>query len=254
MTSRTATRLLVSFVLVALPASVSAGPEPLEFEIAPQELRIGAFFAGRTVTLSGSAGESVDVAVEVFGPEEAGDFHLKGKVGPLWMNVERVELGHAPHLYLLLTSDDVRPGEELVGLGIGLKHVENKFTVRPENLDKEMIFEQFLKLKRSEDLYDECRGAVTYGSPNGGRRSFRAEFLLPSSTAPGAYEIVATGLSTDGSIGVTTRDFQVAEAGVIKAIHDFAFEHGLVYGIFCVVIALAVGGVMGVFFRRTGTH
>jgi hypothetical protein len=254
MTSRATTRLLVGFVLIALPASASAGLEPLEFEVMPRELRIGAFFAGRTVALSGSAGESVDVAVEVFGPEEEGDFHLKGKVGPLWMNVERVELGHAPHLYLLLTSEEVRSGDDLVGLGIGLKHVENKFAVRPENLDKEMIFEQFLKLKRSEGLYDECRGAVTYDSPTGGRRKFHAEFLLPSSTAPGAYEIVATGLSPDGSIGVTTRGFQVAETGVIKAIHDVAFDHGLVYGIFCVVIALAVGGVMGVFFRRAGTH
>jgi uncharacterized protein (TIGR02186 family) len=254
MTSRTATQLLFSLMLFTLPASVSAGPEVLEFEVAPQEIRIGAFFAGRPVALSGSAGESVDVTVEVFGPEEIGHFHLKGKVGPLWMNLEEVELGQAPHLYLLMTPGNVVPGEDLLGLGIGLKHIEKKFEVRPEDVDKDMIFEQFLRLKRSQGLYDERVGAVTYGSPNGGRRSFQAEFQLPSSTAPGTYEIVATGLSAGGSIGVTTRNFQVAEAGVIKAIHDFAFGHRLVYGIVCVLIALLVGGIMGVFFKRTGTH
>ena len=254
MTSRTTMQLLSSLVLIALPASVSAGPEILEFDVAPREIRIGTFFSGRPVALSGSAGASVDVAVEVFGPEELGHFHLKGKVGLLWMNLEQVELAHAPHLYLLLTPKKFAPGEDLVGLGIGLKHVEDKFEVRPENLDKDMIFEQFLKLKRSQGLYDERIGAVTYDSPHGGRRSFHAEFLLPSSTATGTYEILATGLAADGSIGVTTRRFQVAEVGAIKVIHDFAFSHGLAYGIVCVVIALAVGGSMGVFFKRTGAH
>ena len=254
MTSRMTAQLLISILMVGLPALASASPEILDFDITPQEIHIGTFFGGRTVNLSGSASATIDVAFEVFGPEERGQFHLKGKVGLLWMNLEEVQLGHAPHLYLLLTSENVLSAQDLVGLGIGLKHVEDKLTVRPEDLDKDMIFEQFLKLKRSQGLYDERRGAVTYGSPNGGRRSFQAEFQLPSSTAPGTYEIVATGLSAGGSIGVTTRNFQVAEAGVIKTIHDFAFDHGLVYGIFCVVIALAVGGVMGVFFRRAGAH
>jgi hypothetical protein len=254
MMSRSTTRLLIGLLLIVLPSSVSAGPEPFEFEVAPQEVRIGAFFAGRAVELSGAVGASVDVAVEVFGPEQGGHFHLKDKVGPLWMNLEEVELGHAPYLYLLLTSDNLVSGEDLVGMGIGLKHIENKFEVRPEDLDKDMIFEQFLKLKRSQGLYDERRGAVTYGPPDGARKSFHAEFLLPSSTVPGQYEIVASGLSADGSVSLTTRDFQVAEAGVIKTIHDFASDHGLLYGVVCVLIALAVGGIMGVFFKRTGAH
>ena len=248
--------LLIGLVLVTFSASASASSESemLDFDVSPQELHIGAFFAGRTVVLSGATNVSIDVAFEVFGPEEKGKFHLKGKVGPLWMNLKEVQLGHAPHLYLLLTSENLVSADDLVGLGIGLKHVESKLVVRPENLDKDMIFEQFLKLKSSQGLYAEHCGAVTYGSPTGGKRSIHAEFLLPSSTAPGRYEILATGFSADGSIFCTTRGFQVEEVGVIKAIHDFAFSYGLVYGIFCVVIALAVGGFIGVFFRRAGAH
>jgi hypothetical protein len=247
-------RLVISLVLITLPASAPAGPKKLDFDVTPHEIRIGTFFAGRTVNVSGSASASIEVAFEVFGPEERDLFHLKGKVGPLWMNLEEVRLGHAPHLYLMLTSENVISAEDVVGLGIGLKHVKDKLTVRPENLDKDMIFEQFLKLKRSQGLYDERRGAVSYGSPAGGRKSLHAEFRLPSSTAPGTYEILATGFSADGSIFCTTHGFQVEEVGVIKAIHDFAFGHGLVYGVFCVVIALAVGGVIGMFFKRAGAH
>jgi hypothetical protein len=170
------------------------------------------------------------------------------------MNIEDVELGHAPHLYLLLVSESVASGEDLVGLGVGLKHVENKLVVRPDNLDKDMILEEFLKLKRSQGLYYERPGAVSYGSVIDGTRSFHATFRLPSSTTPGTYEILITGISADGTISGTTHEFQVEEVGLIKTIHDFAFGHGLVYGIFCVVIALAVGGVMGIFFKRSGGH
>jgi hypothetical protein len=254
MTSRITKQLLICVILIAVTVSASADPEAFDFQVTPQKLGIGLFFAGRDVKLSGSADASLEIAVEVFGPEEKGRFHLKGEVGPLWMNLEDVELGHAPHLYLLLISENVAAGEDLVGLGVGLKHVENKLVVRPDNLDKEMILEEFLKLKRSQGLYDERPGAVNYGSVIDGFRSFHATFRLPSSTAPGIYEILVTSISADGTISCTTREFRVEEVGVIKTIHDFAFGHGLLYGIFCVVIALAVGGTMGVFFRRSGGH
>ena len=246
-------RLLISLVLAALPVSAS-GPETLDVEVTPQEVGIGVFFSGRTVTVSGSAGSSLDVAVEVFGPAEEGRFHLKGRAGPLWMNLKEVHLGNAPLLYLLLTSDGVVSEEDLTTMGIGLKHIENSVEVRPESLDKDMIFDQYLQLKRSQGLYAERQGAVSYGSPDGERRSFRAEFLLPSSATPGTYEIVATGLDGNLSVCNTLLEFQVVEVGVIKAIRDFAFSYGLMYGIVCVVIALLVGGVMGMFFKRAGAH
>ena len=49
-------------------------------------------------------------------------------------------------------------------------------------------------------------------------------------------------------------EFRVVEVGTIKAIRNFALRHGLVYGIFCVAIALSVGWAMGMFFKRAGAH
>jgi uncharacterized protein (TIGR02186 family) len=238
---------------VALPASAS-GPAPLELEAAPQEVRIGAFFSGRTVSLSGSSGSTVDVVVEVFGPERGGRFHVKDRVGPLWMNVDEVHLGNAPFMYLLLTSDDAVSDKDLALMGIGLKNVERGIVVRPDDFDRDVIFGQFLKLKRSQGLYAERRGTVRYDSPDGGRRIFHTEFRLPASAAPGNYEIVATGLEGTRSVRQIGLGFRVVEVGVIKSIRDLAFSHGWIYGIVCVVIALLVGGVIGVFFKRAGAR
>lgn len=251
--SKRATTLLV-LGLTVLFAAPSAGAWDLDLTISPDAVRISTFFAGRTIELSGSTGPSADVVIEVVGPQEEALFHLKGRVGPLWMNVEEVELKHAPHLYLLLTSKNAESGDVLAELGFGLRQVEKVMTVHPADLGKDEIFEQFLKLKHSQGLYGEQKGAIGYDPPNNGRRGFHGEFFLPSSTAPGAYRIVATAFDDGRVVDHTVRDLWVTEAGVVKAIHNLAVNHGLVYGTACVVVALIVGAIVGMVFKRAGAH
>jgi len=253
MASVRASALLV-MGLVVMSAAPSAGAGDLDLEMSPRGVRIGTFFAGRTIELSGSADASVDVVIEVFGPREDALFHLKGRVGPLWMNVAEAELEFAPHLYLLLTSNEMPTGEGLAEFGLGLEQVETTMAVHPSSLDKDEIFEQFLKLKRSQGLFAEHYGSIAYDPPNGDRRRFHAELFLPSSTVPGVYRIVASGLDGGEVADHTVQDLWVAEAGMIKIIHDLAVNHDLIYGIACVIIALIVGGLVGVVFKRTGAH
>jgi uncharacterized protein (TIGR02186 family) len=245
---------LLVFELAVLLAAPSAGAGIIDLEIAPRGVRIGSFFAGRTIELAGSVDPSVDVVIEVVGPEEDALFHLKGRVGPLWLNVAEVDLKFTPHLYLLLTSNEMPSGEGLEEFGLGLEHVETKMALHPTSLDKDEIFEQFLKLKRSQGLYAEHYGAIGYDPAIDGRRGFHAELFLPSSTAPGVYRIVATGLAEGRVVDHTVQDLWVAEVGLIKIIHDLSVEHDLIYGVACVIVALIVGGLVGVVFKRAGAH
>ncbi|MGD8439862.1 MAG: TIGR02186 family protein [Holophagae bacterium] len=242
---------------VALAALAAAAPTPanaVDLEVSPPGVKIGAFFAGQNVELSGVADASTEIVIEIFGPKEASRFHLKGRVGPLWMNVQEVELEYAPHLYLLLTSDELGPEVALGELDLGLQHLERGIVVRPDTLDKDMIFEQFLKLKRSEGLYEERRGTVVYEPAVDGERTFRATLFLPASIGPGAYRIVTTALDGGRVVDRTTDDLWVEETDGIKVIHDLAIDHGLIYGIACVLIALVVGAIIGVVFKRVGAH
>jgi uncharacterized protein (TIGR02186 family) len=254
MAGGTTARAVVGLVIGAVVAAAPAGAGVVDVQVSPPGVRIGTFFAGSTIEVNGTADACVDVVVEVFGPEEADLFNLKGRVGPLWLNVEEVELKNAPHLYLLLTSGELPSTETLGELELGLEQVEKGIVVHPYSLDKEMVFEQFLRLKRSQGLYDEAQGAIRYQPAATGRRGFQAELFLPSSTAPGVYRVVATAIGREGVVDRSVADLWVAEAGPIKAIHDLAVDHGLIYGVASVIIALVVGGMIGVVFRRVGTH
>jgi len=248
------TRSFAGFVLAAVAAAAPTGADAVELQVSPRGVQIGVFFAGRSVELSGVADASTEVVIEVFGPKEASLFHLKGRVGPLWLNVQEVELEYAPHLYLMLTSDELDPAAALGELDLGLEHLERGIVVRPDALDKDMIFEQFLKLKRSQGLYEERRGAVVYEPLADGERAFRAELFLPASIGPGAYRIVTSALDGGRVVDRTVGDLWVEETDIVKAIHDLAVDHGLIYGVACVLIALVVGGIIGVVFKRVGAH
>jgi len=247
-------RMVAGLVLGVVVAATPALAGVVDVQVSPPGIQIGAFFAGSPIELAGTADDSVDVVIEVFGPEEADLFNLKGRVGPLWLNVEEVELKHAPHLYLLLTSDDLPSPEALANFDLGLEFVEKGIVIHPASLDKEMIFEQFLKLKRSQGLYDELHGTIAFQPLPDGRKTFQAELFLPPSTAPGVYRVVATAIGDSGVVDRFVADLWVAEAGPIKAIHDLAVNDGLIYGVASVIIALVVGGMIGVVFRRVGTH
>lgn len=248
--TRTVVGLATAVVCGAAPSSAGV----VDVHVSPPGVQIGAFFAGRTIELSGTADDSVDVVIEVVGPKEAALFHLKGRVGPLWLNVQEVELEYAPHLYLLLTSDELESEDLLGELGLGLEHVEREIVVHPPSLDKDVVFEQFLKLKGSEGLYDVCRGAIDYQPAGDGTRTYHTELFLPSSTPPGVYRIVATALADGVVVDRAVGDLSVAEAGPVKAIHDLAYDHGLIYGVAAVIIALVMGAVIGLVFRRVGAH
>ncbi len=223
-------------------------------KIVPSYMEIDMFFSGREVSLSGLIPHDRDIILEVIGPEQKSKFNMKGKVGPFWMTREKIELEHAPFLYKLLLPGDNKWHDMLSQLGIGITTLKKKLILKPENMSIDMIFNRFVRLKRSENLYGEEEDAIHYSRGTEGRKHFETRFSFPSSTVPGEYRIVAKVLH-DGKIEETKiQSFEVEEVGLIKKVHDIAFRNGLVYGILCVFIALFFGGVIGLIFKRVEAH
>jgi len=241
-------------ILLILAASAAHAAQNSEFKIKPNQLGIGTFFAGQDITLCGTLPTNGEIMIEVIGPPKDAKFNIKGRVGPFWMNRGKVELEKAPFLYVLLLPGTQKWGGQLPSLGVGVEHLEQIITIRPENLDHKMIFDQFIKLKRSEHLYGQKEAAIHYVTENQKTKKFEATFHFPSSTIPGEYRIATTVLQDNRIMNRAVHHFQVEEVGVIKSIHELAYNKELIYGILCVVIALFVGSVMGLFFGRSEAH
>jgi len=235
-------------------ASIAMAAQLATLKIMPPYLQIGTFFSGREVDLSGSIPPDRDIVIEIKGPEEKSAFNMKGRVGPFWMNREKIELEHAPFLYMLLLPEMKKGNLLLSSPGIGVEKLKQTLVIRPDNTSLDSVFDMFVRLKRSEQLYGEMEGAIRYSQARGEKKKFETQFYFPSSSAPGQYKIVARILH-DGKIEETrVHSFVVEEVGFIKRVHNLAYNHGLVYGILCVIIALFVGAIIGLFFRHAEDH
>ena len=92
---------VLGFALVFSYASICLAAESFVLKIEPKSLEIGMFFSGTMVNISGRILTNQEIVIEIIGPDEKSKFNMKAKVGPFWMNREKVELEHAPFLYKL---------------------------------------------------------------------------------------------------------------------------------------------------------
>ncbi len=242
------------FIMVIMGVPSAQTSQNAELKIMPEQLGIGTFFAGQDITLSGSLPAGADIIIEVIGPQKDAKFNIKGRVGPFWMNRGKVELEKAPFLYALLLPNAQKWGPKLPSLGVGIRHLRQIIAIRPENLDREMIFDQFIKLKRSEYLYVQQEDAIQYTPKSQKSKTFATTFHFPPATVPGEYRISTTILEQNRILSRSVHPFRVEEVGAIRSIHELAYNNELIYGILCVVIALVVGAVMGLFFGRSEAH
>lgn len=246
--------ILLSLGMTFVCLSIGWAAKLSTLKIVPSYLEIDMFFSGREVRLSGSIPSDRDIILEVIGPEQKSRFNMKGRVGPFWMTRGKIELEHAPFLYKLLLPGDKKWHDLLSQLGVGTDTLKKRLILRPENMSFDKIFERFVLLKRSQNLYGEVAGAIHYSQATEGKKHFETRFSFPSSTVPGEYRIAAKVLHDDKVEETKVQSFVVEEVGLIKSVHDIAFRRGLAYGILCVLVALFVGAVIGLIFKRVEAH
>jgi hypothetical protein len=247
--------MLLSCIGLILGSTGLAWPsEPAELAVIPNVMNVDTFFSGGQVTISGEIPSGDDVLIEVLGPEANDLFDMKGRVGPFWMTREKVHLENAPQLYMLLLPQGPDWERMAAQLGLGVEHLKKKIAISGSILPAEDIFRMFVSLKSSEGLYDEAPGAVLYTPAANGRRSFKATYMFPSSTTAGSYTIKATTIENGMRGPEKSKDVTVQEIGFVKMVKDMASNRPLTYGVSAVVIALLAGSLMGVIFKRGGSH
>ena len=139
--------LLLSIGMILVGVSLASSAQSSILKINPPHLDIGTFFSGRRMSLSGSIPSNRDVVIEIKGPEEKSVFNMKDRVGPFWMNREKLELENAPFLYILLLPEGKEWRARLSSFGIGIEQLEQKLVIRPDNVNLDVVFPRFVQLK-----------------------------------------------------------------------------------------------------------
>jgi len=227
-----------------------------KIQVHPDRVEIGAFFQGTEVSLEGQMPLGCEAVVEVCGAEVNETLLRKGRRAGLWMTVGELEVQHAPNFYLVLSTTPRIP--ELNGQDTpwGFPALRSRLKIRGVLADQEKdhFSLEFLKLKESEGLYGNLPGTLKVRNSPEGQAVFQGVFRLPAKVPPAHYQVRLSVVKDGHIVEQKSGTMEVRLAGFPALLTALAYEHGALYGIMAVAIAIATGFLMGFLFKGKAGH
>ncbi|MDX2277794.1 MAG: TIGR02186 family protein [Hyphomonadaceae bacterium] len=192
-----------------------------------------------------------DVVVVVRGPDQPATVMRKRRVFGLWVNGDPVRFAQAPSFFAVLSNRPLRQiasPSSIWSLELDPAASAQLESAVPAGADPSEYRAALVRLRGAQGLYlDNDRTGVTMYA--GGL--FRARVQLPAN-APIADYHADTYLFRDGRLISSQRiPIRIARVGIERRIHDLATNYSMIYGILCVMMALAGGWLAAFVFRRS---
>ena len=252
-------------LLVALaPADpVSAPVDMAPPTLIPNTIAMGAFYNGTRLRIEGTAPPQSGVVIVIEGSERDEFFNRKGRVGPIWLTVDRIHVKHAPSVYLRFSSSAIgamldktevqhyQLDESAIMDQIRLlcrckcsltdrsKQSGAQDTV-PDPAYSRIFYAEFLQLKHLDGTYREQSGAISLTAATSGTE-YALEFPWPRNIPPGSYRVSVFACSRHKVTARSNATLQLAEVGFPAYMAHLAFTRPWVYGIGAVLAAVLAG-------------
>jgi uncharacterized protein (TIGR02186 family) len=253
-------RRLALVFLLALAASPACA-ERLVVSLSNHRVAITSNFIGENLVLfgtvepdAGRAGlrSNYDLVATVSGPLETLRTRRKQRILGIWINTDAREFVRVPS-YLAILSN--RPVTDIAApatqrrLQLGLDNVLLPQHIGPDIADtvrNDPFREAFVRLQGQQGLYSEIGTGVTFLTPT----VFRASIPLPAGVPTGNYTVDVQLLAEGALVARTNSALEVIKAGFEQYVAEAARDHGLLYGLTTMLLALFTGWFASVVFRR----
>jgi uncharacterized protein (TIGR02186 family) len=246
--------------LEALP-KLAVASIPINITVQPDQILIGASYNGADIRVSGEIQVDTEAFIRVLGHLEDSRLKKKGRaLGFLWMNLGSVEFHKVPSVFLLYppkSDHEILESKQQTwqDLEIGLKSVQKQALIVTDSGDKDALFEEFVKLKQKSGLYDTVEDSIHYKDENQGVKSFSCSLKLPSDLPQGVYKVEVFAFRQGDIAGYGAKEIRAKEDGMPAIIAFLAFNHGTLYGILAVLVAVIAGLLTGILFKgEKGSH
>lgn len=233
--------------LLAVPCAA----EP-SLQLSPSRVEVNLFFRGAGLVATGTVPKDCRVVLKLEGERRAAEYRRKDKRGPLWVSTGRVVFDALPRLYMVAASSDSADlVRQLEIVGEGFEALRRSVTIEQSPPgDDGFVFDEFLRLVVQRGFYEVRPGSVALSDLEGAFAGFRAEFRVPPAVRPGNYRATLYCFNEHHLISETVQSISVEKTGIVRVLSDVAFQHGGLYGVVSVLVALAAGLVVGMIFRK----
>jgi uncharacterized protein (TIGR02186 family) len=168
----------------------------------------------------------------------------------IWANSASEFIIGAPSFYAVSSSADLEAlatEDELRRLQIGPQNLVLMYLGRggPNDPDADLFRQAFLRLKAEAGLYSDGTGVDFIGDT-----IFRTSIRIPANVPVGRYTATVI-LFADGSpLTRAEAGIDISKTGFEQYMFTLSRQESLAYGLAVVVLALLIGWLAGVIFRR----
>ncbi len=246
--------MVSKILLLSLIIPVSA----MALQVTPEEMLVGTTFNGNDLYVTGTIGADEDAVVQIIGSSSEAEFKRNGKVGGvLWMTVAHLAIADAPSAYFVYLPESISAWRESkdnrwFNLNFDYNSMLPQIKITPEPSDRETVFNDYLKLKTHDGLYQLVNNGVNYEEVKNGKKQFHARIHVPAKMPVARYDVKVSRIKNGVIIGTEKADFSLKQSGFPLLISNLAFNHSLIFGVLAVVIAIFAGLFMGVLFQERG--
>jgi putative transmembrane protein Alph_Pro_TM len=260
---------LLAILAIVLPRTAAAQASVPTVKLSPETIQMGAFYSGAKIRIEGTAPAGSQVLVVIRGDEADEFFNKKGRVGPIWVNTDKIHIAGAPSLFLSFSSADVnslldRASVETYQLDESAiknrlacrSHCKHGATsghgttpgtlaeckgVEPDPQYRELIRSSYLALQTRQGRYQTHPGAVRMVNATAGDSRYSVDLDWPRSAPPDSYRVEVYACKNRSVIGRTTAPLRVVEVGFPEQMATLSGGHPTVYGLIAVLAAILAG-------------
>jgi len=242
--------LLLASLLLTIPRA--AGAEDLVSGVSQDTIQITSNYTGTDIVVFGAierpqSTQGRNIVVVVRGPDQAMTVRRRSRIAGVWVNSDAARFEGLPAYYYLASTEPVAriaPADALARYGIGLQGLKPSAT--GSHHDPEPFRQAAIRHLRQAGLYAESPGSIDFLSET----LFRTKVPVPAGVTRGQYN-VEVYLFRDGNVvSAQSTPFFVDATGLERRLFNMAHNAPLYYGLACVAMAMMLGWISAVLFRR----
>lgn len=249
---------LGALVLAVMAACASARAEDLIVALSTRDVAITSNYTGAEITVFGLIERDAravarpggyDIVAHVRGPAGEVVVQRKGRFGPIWLTENRSRYVSIPLFFSVISS---RPLKEITDdtlrarLKLGLEHYLPPIPPGKEEAEERDFRAALLRLRARDDALSVNEKGIDFIRPN----LFSAHVRLPAKAPPGLYVVNLTLLAGGVELKSAQAGFVVRKAGFDAFVSSSARYEPMWYGFFAVLIAISLGYLANLVFRR----
>jgi uncharacterized protein (TIGR02186 family) len=238
-----------------LPA---ANPETIQIGLSTDTIAIHAGFEGADLTVFGAVDKvdpliqrqgRYDVIVVLEGPPKDVVVRKKSRFLGIWVNRISEVFSGAPSSYSLASTrqmQDITDAKTYASLSLGTDGMILKPKFGQQRPTLEPFSEALKDVKTRQGLFNERPGGVEFISSN----LFRATLALPADVPVGIHRARAYLFRNGSFLKESSTSLQIIKSGFEQQVFRAAHEQSIFYGLFSVSLAMVIGWLGRVAFKR----